>query len=299
MSGEATARKKPDLTFYAERIGELPTLPSIVYELSRIISDPMSSTAEVQEVMEKDQSMTTKVLRLVNSAYYAIPGGVTQISRAIAFLGFDTVNQLVLSSSILNALQAKAPLHFDLQKFWIHALGVGMAAETIAKITKQKVPADLFTAGLVHDIGKVALCMISPEDVNRVAELAKSKSLTFIEAEYELGLPGHTTLGALIAKKWNLPLELQTCIEFHHDRDTVRRRGISQDPNRSVDTVFLANVLVHALKFGNSGHEKIIGAPKVVLERLGIPQENVPALAAKIRESLNEAENFLRIIQGS
>src|ERR1700745_3382504 len=91
------------------RLDELPTLPSIVYELSRIIKHPMSSTSDVEKIMSNDQSLTAKVLRLVNSSYYAIPGGVSSLSRAIAYIGFDTVNQLVLCASILKALETKGP----------------------------------------------------------------------------------------------------------------------------------------------------------------------------------------------
>ena len=82
------------------RLDELPTLPNIVYELSRVINDPMSSTKEVEALMANDPSLTAKVLKLVNSAYYAIPGGVTSLGRAIAHIGFDTVNQLVLCASM-------------------------------------------------------------------------------------------------------------------------------------------------------------------------------------------------------
>ncbi len=71
------------------RLDELPSLPAIVYELSKVINDPMSSTNDVEKLMSSDQSLTMKVLKLVNSAYYAIPGGVSSLSRAIAYIGFD------------------------------------------------------------------------------------------------------------------------------------------------------------------------------------------------------------------
>src|SRR4051794_25653694 len=98
-------------------LDELPSLPTIVYELSRVINDPMSSTSDVEKLMANDQSLTAKVLSLVNSAYYAIPGGVNSLSRAIAYIGFDTINQLVLCASILKALETKGPQQFDINAF--------------------------------------------------------------------------------------------------------------------------------------------------------------------------------------
>ena len=113
--GAAVKLSEHDVT---AKLDELPTLPSIVYELSKVINDPMSSTGDVEKLMSNDQSLTTKVLKLVNSAYYAIPGGVSSLSRAIAYIGFDTVNQLVLSASILSALETKEPTDFKLAEFY-------------------------------------------------------------------------------------------------------------------------------------------------------------------------------------
>src|SRR5262245_5041227 len=132
------------------RLDEIPSLPSIVYELSQVINDPMSSTNDVEKIMANDLGLTSKVLRLVNSAYYAIPGGVSSLGRAIGYIGFDTVNQLVLSASILQALENKGPQRFDVNEFWKHSIGVGMASETIGKYVQHPTPADLFTCGLVH-----------------------------------------------------------------------------------------------------------------------------------------------------
>ncbi len=108
------AAPKLSQDYLISKLDELPTLPTIVYELSQVIGDPMSSTSDVEDIMKNDQSLTTKVLRLVNSAYYAIPGGVSNLGRAIAYIGFDTVHQLVLSASIINALDVKDSNGFDL-----------------------------------------------------------------------------------------------------------------------------------------------------------------------------------------
>src|SRR4249920_2508515 len=113
MNEVASAPKK-DYNQIVEKLDDLPTLPTVVYELSQLINDPMSSTNEIEKVMEQDQSLTTKVLKLINSAYYGIPGGVSRLSRAIGYLGFDTVNQLVLSTSIIKALEIKGPTRFDM-----------------------------------------------------------------------------------------------------------------------------------------------------------------------------------------
>jgi HD-like signal output (HDOD) protein len=286
--------------FVVSKLDQLPTLPTVVYELSRVINDPMSSTSEIERIMSSDQSLTAKVLRLVNSAYYAIPGGVSSVGRAIAFIGFDTVNQLVLSASILKALEIKGPAKFDMNEFWKHSLGVAIASEAIAEFTRHPNPPDMFTSGLVHDMGKVALYTIHPEAMLSIVKHAKENKLSYFEAESEMNLPRHTTMGYLLAQKWALPSQIMAVIKYHHQKEPQLRGGLSADLNNCVDIVYLANLLIHGLKFGHSGHDVILGAPKEVLARLTIdPDQGFKSLILKIKGNLDKASDLIRILSGN
>ncbi len=294
--GAAVKLSEHDVT---AKLDELPTLPSIVYELSKVINDPMSSTGDVEKLMSNDQSLTTKVLKLVNSAYYAIPGGVSSLSRAIAYIGFDTVNQLVLSASILSALETKEPTDFKLAEFWKHCIGVALGAETIARFVRHPSPSDVFTCGLVHDMGKVALLIIAPDMFLEVVKNGEEKGLSYLESEKELDYPRHCLVGYTLAEKWNLPSEIQSCIKHHHQPDSQLRGGLTPQVNQLVDMVLLSNILTHALKFGDSGHKKVIGAPKDVMKRLGMnPEADVKPLLLKIRAAHEQAADFLRVLGG-
>jgi putative nucleotidyltransferase with HDIG domain len=279
-----------------DRLHELPTLPSIVYEISRVISDPMSSTSDLEDIMRNDPSLTAKVLKLANSAYYAIPGGATTLRRAIAYIGYDAIQQLVLSTSIINALDSKASQHFDPPMFWKHSLGVAMAAEATAQFVHHKNPSDLFTCGLVHDIGKIALYLIVPDLFAETLAAAKENGWSFIEAEERLEMPKHTVIGRELAAKWKLPPPLQAVTAYHHQKEAVRRGGLSPEMHLVVDIVLLSNILIHALQFGNSGHSKIVGVPKDVAERLQLDSEKLKVLVGKVKLSISNADNFLNII---
>ncbi len=282
-----------------KRLDEIPSLPSVVYELSRVINDPMSSTKDVERIMSQDIGMTTKVLKLANSAYYAIPGGVTSLSRAIAFIGFDTVHQLVLSASIISALDVKAGAKFDISEFWKHSIAVAIASETIAKHIAHPTPSDLFTCGLVHDMGKVALYIAEPDALTQLSELATSSNKTFYNIELEQGVTPHSEIGRLLAERWQLPKSLQAAIRFHHVGEIGRRADLSSDFNQTVDIVMLANLLIHALKFGNSGHRSIEGAPVELLNRLHIHQvADMPVIIRKIKFQLEQGSDFIKMIAG-
>ena len=282
------------------KMDELPTLPTIVYELSQVINDPMSSTTDVEKIMANDQSLTATVLRLVNSSYYAIPGGVSSLARAIGYIGFDTVNQLVLSASILQALEIKNATDFSLNEFWKHSIGTGIAAETLAKYISHPTPADLFTCGLVHDMGKVALYSLDAPTLIQVAAKCAKEQMSFLDAELALALMPHTEIGALLAKKWALPQHIQHVIRHHHSKDHAQRPGLTADSNRNVDIVFLANLLVHALKFGYSGHARVLGAPRDTMERLALnPDKDLKPLLNDIKLHLDKASDFLRVLAGT
>lgn len=294
-----SAAKKITYEYIVSRLDELPTLPSIVYELSQVINDPMSSTTDIEKIMSNDQSLTTKVLKMVNSAYYAIPGGVTSLSRAIAYIGYDTIQQLVLGSSIIEALGVRGPSEFDMNEFWKHSVGVSIAAETIAKQTRHPVPSDMFTCGLVHDMGKIALYTIDSSILIETSKVASEKKLSFFETEKLLELPNHTHIGKLLAEKWALPSQIQAVIKNHHEVNPNLRGGLSADLNNAVDIVFLANLLAHALKFGNSGHQKVLGAPKEIMERLSLnPKTDFKLLITNIKNNLDKASEFIRVICG-
>jgi HD-like signal output (HDOD) protein len=282
----------------AERLDQLPTLPTVVYELSKVISDPMSSTKDIERIMSSDQSLTAKVLQLANSAYYAIPGGVSNLQRAVGYIGYDTIHQLVLSASIMKALKTNSSDKFDMLGFWKHAVGVAMAAETTARFVHYRTPADLFTCGLVHDMGKIAIYILDPDSFNKTLDHAKATGLSLHEAEENLEGARHSTVGRLLATKWRLPMTIQACAAHHHQRDAALRGGLSSELNLVVDIVYLSNLFIHALHFGNSGHNKVLGVPKDVLDRMQLPPEKLKELLDEIKVSLTSADNFLKIIGG-
>lgn len=279
------------------KVDELPTLPAIVSEVASIIADPMSSVKELENVILKDQSITTKVLKLINSAYYSIQGGVKDLGRAIAYLGFDSVYQLVLSTSVINTLDTKETDAFNILDFWQHSVGVAMTSETIAKHFNVPKPYECFTAGLIHDIGKLALLKIDPKLLLTISELAKNNGKSFYEIELEYNLPRHSVIGSLLAEKWKFPQNLSGAIKYHHTIDKEKRFNATSDVHLFIDIVGYSNFLIHSIKFGNSGHNIPSAADKELGTRIGVNSENLKILSADIKKSLKSAQQFMEIIR--
>jgi len=211
-------------------------------------------------------------------------------------LGFDEVYQLVLSTSVFKNLKTSSKTGFDIKKFWQHSIGVAMTAQSVGKYLQHKAPHDLFTAGLVHDMGKIALLKIDSEYIGGISQFARANKLSFDQAENQLETVKHSIVGHMLSQKWNLPNHLQAAIRYHHVVDIDQRKTLSVEMNQFIDIIIFSNMLMHFLQFGDSGYDVKIRAPDSLTDRLGISGENVKEIALKVKDILEDAERFLELI---
>jgi len=296
MSTAENLAEKIDYEYLTSKLEELPTLPSIVSEINTVINDPMSTPKDIEDLMLNDQSLTTKVLKLINSAYYSIPGGIDDLGRAIGYLGYDAIYQLVLATSVFQSLKIDGDISFDINEFWKHSIGVAIAAEAIAKQVQYKNPQELFTAGLIHDIGKIAILKVEPELLMDTSMYARKNNLNMREAEEALNTYKHNIVGHIMAEKWKITGVFASVIKYHHTLNPAARVGISPEANLAIDIVMFANLFLHNLSFGDSGHEKKEKVPDELFKRLNIAGDDIPQIANTLKTGLQNAETFLKVI---
>lgn len=276
-----------------EKLSDIPTLPLVATRVTELINDPNSSSSDIAQVLRKDQVLTAKVLKLVNSPYYGIPGEVTDVQRALAYLGFNTLAQLVLSISIISMFQTSKDSRFSLHEFWKHALATAVASEVLAKRTGYPKPEECFTCGLLHDIGKVVLYQVSPEDFGKVVSYAEAKQCSFTDAEKVIDVPPHGYLGEFIANKWRLPMVIRLSIRYHH-YDVTKMDTIVSSLKPAIQIVGLANQLVNLAKIGYSGDASGGLVTKEALEALGLAETEVPKILEQIKKDMDNVGAFLR-----
>lgn len=276
-----------------EKLNDIPTLPVVATRVTELINDPNSSSADIADVLKKDQVLTAKVLKLINSPYYGIPGEVTDVKRALAYLGFNTLAQLVLSISVISAFKENNTTKFSLQGFWKHALGTAVGSEVIAKKTGYPKPEECFTCGLLHDIGKIVLLKIAPEEFLKVVSLAEREKISFAEAERKLEVPTHGYLGEYIADKWRLPMVIRMGIRYHHV-DVTNMETILASMKHAVQTVALANQIVVKENIGYSGDASGGAITPALLNPLGLTENDVKPIAERIQADFDNASAFLR-----
>jgi putative nucleotidyltransferase with HDIG domain len=276
-----------------EKLNDIPTLPIVATKVSELINDPNSSSGDIADVLKKDQVLTAKVLKLINSPYYGIPGEVTDVKRALAYLGFNTLAQLVLSVSVISLFSDKKNSRFSMQDFWKHALGTAVVSEVIAKKVNYPKPEECFTCGLLHDIGKIVLLQIAPEEFLKVVTLTEREKISFYEAERRLEVPNHGYLGEYIAEKWRLPMVIRMSIRYHHT-DVSQMETMLASIKPAVQIVSLANQLVVQGNIGYSGDASGGFIGPEMLAPLALSEGDLAAIMDRAAKDIDNASGFLR-----
>ncbi len=274
------------------KLMDIPTLPIVAVKVNELINDPNSSSADIADVLKKDQVLTAKILRLVNSSYYAIPGGVTDVQRALAFLGFNTIAQLVLSLSVFSIFKSIDGEDFSMLDFWKHALGAAVCSEMLAKRLKLPKPEEAFTCGLLHDIGKLVLHEIDPDRLVSIVREAKARACSFTELEKERDLPGHSYLGEVIATKWGLPQVIRLSIRYHHF-DVREMDSVLSSAKPVIQVVRLANTICVKNQIGKSGDYSDGAITDDMIRPLGIFRNEIPQLEVDLGKDMERAGAFL------
>jgi len=215
----------------------IPTVPTTLLEIDGIVNDPDGSAAAAAEVVAKDPAIATKVLRLANSSIYALKHSVTDIGHAVSILGLKVLKNLVVQATVLDTFQGdQYGSIFDAPWLWDHSVKAGCAAREIAIHAPIEFPLDpeeAYTAGLLHDVGKILLFENARSDYLKAIESSEKKKLPIFATEREVFGFSHAHVGAVLAKKWKLGEILCSAIRHHHMP--------SKDPNE-----WAVGCLVHA-----------------------------------------------------
>jgi len=209
----------PAVKTLVARINKLPTLPATYQRLVECLKSPNASMEDVAKIISMDPSMTARLLKVVNSAYFGLAKPVADVARAGALLGLDRIMALVLGQGIFSGGDAPQVPGFSLEALWSHSIATATAAHRIAideKLDKDQV-ATAFLAGMLHDIGKLVLAMGVPNEYARVLEMAKGRHGSERELETLELQAAHTDVGAYLVGLWGLPNTIAEAIAFHED----------------------------------------------------------------------------------
>lgn len=271
--------KRNDLKNHIMDTKTLPTLPNVIQKLNTLSDNDKSSVQEMAKIVSSDQVLSARILRLANSPSYGFYR-VSTISNAMILLGVNVVKSLALSSSIF-AIMEKERIGL-----WEHSLGVGVAANLIARKLKLPECEEIATAGLLHDIGKVIIGLKCREAERDILELVRERKIYAMDAELEILNTDHAEIGAWLSRSWFLPDKLSEPIAFHHDVAKSKHHRIK------TSVVHIADVLIKASGFGNSGDSFVPPIQEIAWDTLKLDEQLVTELVDEVEDKLVEVKNF-------
>ncbi len=286
-----------DIIRKLEGIRNLPTLPAIIQKLRNCLLNPNSDAGQVAKIIEDDPAMMLKILKVVNSAFFGSSEPITSIRHAVARMGFTSVSNVALSTSVFAAYGRKGEAGFNREEFWRHSISTGIAAEVLYDRCRQNIKSRynkdvLHLSGLLHDIGKIIFEQYFHEQFLNAVKDCKERNIPLFLMEIEHISADHAQIGAWLGKKWGLSTELQEVIRWHHEPDNANAKYI--------DLVMLchtANYICNLEKIGDSGDSTAPAFFHSVWKRLGLEIKDVPTITEQIREESQKSELLLALFE--
>ncbi|MCK5686870.1 HDOD domain-containing protein [bacterium] len=270
------------------KIQDLPTLPIIANNVIKLIQNPDSTALEIAKAISKDQSLSTRVLRTANSAYYGFPRKITTINYAIVVLGFNNIKNIVLSATIMERFsKSEENLLFDRREFWKHSLLCGIISKKISEHMGIKNSEEIFVCGLLHDFGKLILDSFFQKNFILALQMSKEKNIPIMTAETTILGFNHSGVGSLLLKRWSLPPSLVKAVEFHHSPDE------SLTGFRTASIVHVADYLCRKVGIGNSGDNVLPKLNKKAFKLTNLTPGKIKQMRLEITKEFKSAVEFL------
>lgn len=271
---------------------ELATISAVALQTAQLLKNPDVAVNKITEIVSLDQSLTAKILRLVNSSFYGFQGKISSLSQAVVLLGFNTVRNVILSVSVLRAFSGdKGCKVFDLGKFWEHSVGTAFVAKNLAEHIKFKEPEDAFIGGLLHDVGRVFIVQFLRQEMDKIIGLMVKEDIPMREAEEKVLDADHAWIGYVMAKSWHFPPVLCSAIGYHHAPNGKDEEFLL------ASIIHLADIICRGLDLGYGGDDFVPAVSPAAWRELSMSLENVSVVIQKTDQTLYQIQEFLAILR--
>lgn len=259
----------------------LPALPQVFLELQHAMEREQPSYDELAAIISKDPRLAASLLRLVNGPLFGFRTPVETVTRAVAAAGTRRVTSLALGTFVLGLFRERPPHVVNLHDFWLHSVATALMAQALATRLGRDDPERYFVAGLLHDIGWLALCAVWPAGAERVLDRCRDLGESLTDAEQaELGMT-HGEVGAAMLRRWNLPPVLLEAVRHHHAPSGV----LASD---EAALVHLADEAVKAFGIGGAGDDSVQPLDGDAAILLSVSAHDLDAACTVLLEGVDE-----------
>ncbi|MDD2367476.1 MAG: HDOD domain-containing protein [Desulfuromonadaceae bacterium] len=224
-------------------ISDLPTIPAIVSKVVSMLDNQDANPDDIADLILSDQVLAARVIRVVNSPLYRTSNAIESVKRALLFLGFKSVREMILTSYFVDGFKHREQ-PFDMKMFWMHSFSVGAISRRIARQVGFYDVEKAYLVGILHDIGKVFLGHYCKNEYGEMLKNIRNTSYTTYEAEYEFFGTTHCEVGLCLAQRWNFPSVYCDVISYHHTSEMA-----AEDP---LLTSIVALADFYCLSHGNA-----------------------------------------------
>jgi len=271
-------------------IGDIATLPEVTIKIIKIVEDHKSTARDLHNVIKNDPALSVKVLKVVNSAFYGLPGQVASVDRAIILLGLSAVKNIAIAASIARLFKGrKISEQFSASDLWRHSVGVAVIGHDLAVASAHPVMADeIFVAGMIHDIGTMVERQVYPDQFADVINECLNSGADFLECERRIIGADHQMFGVGLTTKWKFPRHLRAAVGFHHNPE-----DLSEEVKNLATLIQIADVLCCQEKIGfylSADGQEI--TPEM-LDTIAVTTEQLEEIRVNLPDKLAEAEASL------
>jgi len=271
-------------------VEKMPAFPKSVQQVLSMTADINCSQKELVEVIKRDPVFTLKILRLVNSPYFGLSREITSIHHASVYLGLNTLKNVALGLAAVGSMPRTNKAGLDMGGFWLHSLAVAAATRMLGAmlgVSREEV-AEYFAAGLLHDIGRVVFALYMPDDFKKVQDRLAEPGTSLCEEERTIIGATHSDIGALLAEKWNLPMDLRDAIARHHNPE-------QGEPSQLVDCVYVGDLISKKFAYGAGGDFKVDALPESIKQRFSLDFDELVQEMDSLDEEVENARMFIKL----
>lgn len=257
--------------------------PPVYHKLHQAMQDPDTSFSDFSDIISADPSLAVRLLRIANSPFYGLDSKVETIIHALGVIGISQLKELALATIMVNQFKGIDKDLVNMQSFWMHSIGCGLAARTIAKNIGERDVEPYYTASMLHDIGSLIIYKEIPEKAREVLTRCKSEGLSLSTVEEEVLGFTHAEVGAVVFTQWGLPGSLVEAVQYHH------RPSEAKDHPLFPAIVHMADIIAYEMDLGTGGEPAIPALDQTAVQRTGLTRAFLTDIQDYVRDQVEEA----------
>jgi HD-like signal output (HDOD) protein len=265
-------------------VKNLPSLPTAVTQLSTLINNPNATVNDFERVIQPDPGLTTNLLRLANSAYFGFPRKITSVRQAVTLIGTKKLFEVAMSGAFTQVIPDRLPgYEIDSHDFWMHSIATAILSERLSIKLNLRVQDFVFTAGLLHDIGKLILSQVWHQASKEPTDSAEWAVHGEDAEKARFGFD-HAEVGGMITKFWHLPEGIELAVRYHHEPSSVNQPAYQA----MVDLVHTGTYIADLLGFATQMEAELRPLDAEVMQRLGINTDWFSMLAGETLDVIHD-----------